>query len=58
MLDMFVVSLTVALVQLGVVANVAPGEGATYFAAVVILTIFAAESFDPRLIWDAMEEKK
>jgi paraquat-inducible protein A len=58
MLDMFVVSLTVALVQLGVVANVEPGIGASFFAAVVVLTIFAASSFDPRLIWDAIEEGK
>jgi paraquat-inducible protein A len=58
MLDMFVVSLTVALVQLGVVATVEPGIGASFFAAVVVLTIFAAASFDPRLIWDAMEEEK
>jgi paraquat-inducible protein A len=57
MLDMFVVSLTVALVQLGVVANVRPAIGATFFAAVVVLTMFAAQSFDPRLIWDAMEEE-
>lgn len=56
MLDMFVVSLTVALVQLGVVANVVPGIGATFFAAVVVLTMFAAQSFDPRLIWDARRE--
>jgi len=58
MLDMFVVSVVVALVQLGVVANVAPRIGATFFAAVVVLTIFAAQSFDPRLIWDAMEEER
>ena len=57
MLDMFVVSLTVALVQLGAVANVEPAIGASFFAAVVVLTIFAAKSFDPRLIWDAMEEE-
>jgi paraquat-inducible protein A len=57
MLDMFVVSLTVALVQLGAVASVEPGIGASFFAAVVVLTIFAASSFDPRLIWDAMEEQ-
>ncbi len=50
MLDMFVVSLMVALVQLGAVANVAPGIGATFFGGVVILTIFAAKSLDPRLI--------
>ncbi len=58
MLDMFVVSLTVALVQLGAVANVEPAVGASFFAAVVVLTILAAKSFDPRLIWDAMEERK
>ena len=58
MLDMFVVSLTVALVQLGIVANVQPAIGATFFAAVVVLTMFAASSFDPRLIWDAMEEER
>jgi len=57
MLDMFVVSVMVALVQLGAVANVAPRIGATFFAAVVVFTIFAAQSFDPRLIWDAMEEE-
>ncbi len=58
MLDMFVVSLMVALVQLGAVANVAPGIGATFFGGVVILTILAAGSLDPRLIWDAMEETR
>jgi paraquat-inducible protein A len=57
MLDMFVVSLSVALVQLGVVANVAPAPGAAFFAAVVVLTIFAANSFDPRLIWDGIQEE-
>jgi len=56
MLDMFVVSITVALLQLGVLANVRPAMGATCFAAVVVLTMFAAKSFDPRLIWDAMED--
>lgn len=58
MLDMFVVSLSVALVRLGAVANVSPAPGALFFAAVVVLTMFAASSFDPRLIWDAIEEKK
>jgi paraquat-inducible protein A len=57
MLDMFVVSLTVALVQLGAVASVEPGIGASFFAGVVVLTMFAASSFDPRLIWDVMEEE-
>ena len=54
MLDMFVVSLSVALVQLGAVANVEPATGAAFFAAVVVLTMFAATSFDPRLIWDGV----
>ncbi len=55
MLDMFVVSLTVALIQLGAVANVQPGPGATWFAGVVVVTMLAAMSFDPRLIWDSLE---
>jgi len=52
MIDMFMLSILVALVQLGWLATVRPGPGATCFAAVVILTVFAASSFDPRLIWD------
>jgi paraquat-inducible protein A len=58
MIDMFVTSLLVALVKLGAVATIVPGVGATCFAAVVVLTMFAAMSFDPRLIWDSMEEAK
>jgi paraquat-inducible protein A len=57
MLDMFVVSLTVALVQLGALANVAPGPGATWFAGVVVITMLSAMSFDPRLMWDSLEEE-
>lgn len=56
MIDMFMLSILVALVKLGAVATIEPGIGATCFAGVVIITIFAAESFDPRLIWDSMEE--
>jgi len=52
MIDMFMLSILVALVQIGWLATVRPGPGATCFAAVVILTMFAASSFDPRLIWD------
>ncbi len=55
MVDIYVVTILVALVKLGALANIDAGPGAVYFAAVVIITIFAAESFDPRLIWDAME---
>ena len=56
MVDVYVVTILVALVKLGAVATIDAGPGATYFAGVVILTMFAAESFDPRLIWDAMED--
>ena len=52
MVDVFVVGLLAALVQLGAIANIEPGMGATAFAGVVILTMFAAMRFDPRLIWD------
>ena len=52
MLDVFVDTFTVALVQLQPLMSVAPGAGVLFFAAVVVLTMLAAESFDPRLIWD------
>jgi len=57
MIDVFMVSLLVALVQFGSITSIAPGHGATAFAAVVILTMFAAECFDPRLMWDAAARK-
>lgn len=53
MLDVFVDTFTVALVQLQPLMSVAPGAGVLFFAAVVVLTMLAAEAFDPRLIWDA-----
>ena len=56
MLDIFVVTILVALVHLGALANMEAGAGALYFAAVVVITMFAAETFDPRLIWDNLEE--
>jgi len=52
MLDIFMISILVALVDLRGVAQVIAGPAATAFAAVVVLTMFAAKSFDPRLIWD------
>jgi paraquat-inducible protein A len=55
MIDIFVVTIMVALVQLGTLATIVAGEGAIYFCTVVIITMFAAESFDPRLIWDKCE---
>ena len=52
MLDIFVVTVLVALVQIKSIAVIEAGPGAIAFGAVVVLTIFAANSFDPRLIWD------
>ncbi len=55
MIDVFVVSLMIALVSLGQIATIEPGPGATCFGLVVVLTLVAAESFDPRSIWDGLE---
>jgi len=56
MVDVYVVTILVALVKLGAVASLAAMPGGVYFAAVVVVTMFAAQSFDPRLIWDAEED--
>jgi paraquat-inducible protein A len=56
MLDVFVDTFTVALVQLDPLMSVQPGPGVVFFAAVVVLTMIAASTFDPRLIWDAHSE--
>jgi len=58
MLDVFVDTFTVALVQLQPLMSVEPGPGVVFFAAVVVLTMLAAESFDPRLIWDASTQRE
>lgn len=52
MVDVYVVTILVALVHLGSLASVEAEQGAVFFGAVVVLTMFAAQSFDPRLIWD------
>ena len=56
MVDVYVVTILVALVKLGAVASIEAGPAAVFFAIVVVLTMLAAESFDPRLIWDVIEE--
>ena len=56
MTDVFVVAILVALIQLGGLLNIHAGAAAIAFGGVVIVTILAAESFDPRLIWDHMED--
>ena len=53
MVDVFVDTFTAALIQLQPLMSVEPGPGLFFFAAVVVLTMLAVESFDPRLIWDA-----
>lgn len=53
MIDIFMESILVALVQFGTAVTIDPGVGAVAFAGVVIITMFAAEGFDPRLMWDA-----
>lgn len=58
MIDIFMISILVALVKLGAIATIEAGIGATSFAAVVVLTMFSAMAFDPRLIWDNTEQEK
>ena len=55
MIDVYVAAMLTALVQFGSLMSIRAGSGAIAFGAVVVLTIFAAESFDPRLIWDAVD---
>ncbi|HKS13273.1 MAG TPA: paraquat-inducible protein A [Pseudomonas sp.] len=55
MLDIFVIAILVAVVNFGRIASVEANLGAVAFASVVILTMFAALTFDPRLIWDNTE---
>ena len=55
MVDIYVVTILVALVHLGNLASIEAQAGAVFFGAVVVLTMFAAMSFDPRLIWDNLE---
>jgi len=57
MLDIYVVALSVSLVQLGTFATIRADWGAACFGAVVVLTMLAAQAFDPRLIWDNARER-
>ncbi|WP_201766917.1 paraquat-inducible protein A [Chrysiogenes arsenatis] len=58
MLDVFVITFAVALVQFDSLMSATPGPGVIFFAAVVVLTMLAAESFDPRIIWDREQTEK
>ncbi|MCY0857981.1 paraquat-inducible protein A [Cupriavidus sp. D39] len=55
MLDIFVVALLASLVRAGALATIIPGAGAMAFGSVVVLTMLASLSFDPRLLWDSMD---
>jgi paraquat-inducible protein A len=57
MVDVFVVAILVAMVNLGAVATIEAGPGIIAFCGVVIVTMFAALAFDPRLIWDARDAR-
>jgi paraquat-inducible protein A len=54
-IDLFMISILAALVRFGTLTSVRPESGALAFAAVVILTMLASRSFDPRIMWDAAE---
>lgn len=57
MVDIYVGATLVALVHLGPFASIEPGPGAIAFGAVVVLTMLATMSFDPRLTWDALDDR-
>lgn len=57
MIDVFVIAVLSALVRMGRLMSIYPATGALLFAMVVILTMFAAITFDPRLTWDRVKDK-
>ncbi len=58
MIDVFMISILTAMVRMGKLVSVYPGPGAVAFCAVVVLTMLAAMSFDPRLMWDAAAQPR
>ena len=58
MVDIYVGATLVALVHLGPFASITPGPGAIAFGLVVVLTMLASASFDPRLTWDAIDSRE
>jgi paraquat-inducible protein A len=53
MMDIFATMTLVSLARFGWLGTVLPDLGASAFCGVVVLTLFASRSFDPRLMWDA-----
>lgn len=58
MLDIFLIGMLVSMVKLDIFASITADTGASYFAAVVVVTLFAARSFEPRMIWDKYDQNK
>ena len=58
MLEVFLLAISVSMIEMGRVATVHPGRGVFSFTAVVALTLLATLSFDPRLLWDSPKEKE
>lgn len=58
MLDIFMIAILVSLVDMGEIARVIAGPAATSFALVVVITMLAANAFDPRRIWDARAQRQ
>jgi paraquat-inducible protein A len=55
MIDVFVIAVLSGLVRMGQLMSIQPGIGVVLFALVVLMTMFAAQTFDPRLLWDRVE---
>jgi paraquat-inducible protein A len=58
MLDIFVIAIMVSIVQFGTISSIHAGPGATSFGLVVVITMYAAITFDARLIWDSQLQAK
>jgi len=56
MVDVFVVAVLAALIQLGAFLTIIPGIGISAFALSVVFTMLSASSLDPRLIWDGEKD--
>lgn len=56
MVDVFVVAILVGLIQMGNLMTIRPGAAAIAFGLMVILTMFSAHAFDPKLIWDRLRD--
>ncbi|MDQ7048783.1 MAG: paraquat-inducible protein A [Enterobacterales bacterium] len=57
MVDIYVVTVLVALIQMGNIMTINPGEASIAFAAMVVTTMIAAMSFDPKLIWQKIDSQ-